>query len=222
MFFTQIKHKHNKKMSFLALAATADKIDLEEVYPHIFSLFDALAVGNHHAVRQFLKKKSTDITERKGKFTPLMCACLNHDDDPGIIELILAYRPNIDINEEAIIGNQRVVKAKDIALDYGNDEIVSLLDTFEHDPINTAKILRKKVGYYNQDPVEVFVLVVMICDEHFTIKESENRAAAQFFRLAVRLPMELQKILCNRVYGETSDVILAKKVRDTMHTVMMR
>jgi len=59
--------------------------------------------------------------------------------------------------------------------------------------------------------------VVFLCDGYFDLVQQENKEGAdhdiayqtttRFFKFTKRLPMELQMVLCNRVFGLSRDVI---------------
>ena len=49
---------------------------------------------------------------------------------------------------------------------------------------------------------DLFAVVVLICDQYLQPRyDKEQLSALRFFRIASRLPMELQMILCNRAGG---------------------
>jgi hypothetical protein len=49
----------------------------------------------------------------------------------------------------------------------------------------------------------VFYLLTMICDGYLSIKSNNNR----FFEIACKLPVDLQMVLCNRLYHSPRDII---------------
>jgi len=75
-------------------------------------------------------------------------------------------------------------------------EIRNLLVKFKRDPEGTRRDLRK------EQPSVLFALVVFECDG--LLKTRDNTPAdrfSRFFRIAHELPLELQRLLCNRVFG---------------------
>jgi hypothetical protein len=59
-------------------------------------------------------------------------------------------------------------------------------------------------------------LVVFYSDHFLVFKDSENSQldeTRRFFEITERLPIELQMILCHRVYGHARDLI-SKKLSD--------
>lgn len=67
---------------------------------------------------------------------------------------------------------------------------------------------------------EAFALVVFYCDSYLTFKgepeicfdgeSSKRMSAARFFNMAGRLPMDLQMVLCNRLFGSAKTLVLTK------------
>lgn len=71
---------------------------------------------------------------------------------------------------------------------------------------------RKAVGWF----VEAlsFAMVVCICDNIFEINGNDN--AARFFRIACRLPLEVQMILVNRAHGISADIIRSSRTEQAL------
>jgi len=62
-----------------------------------------------------------------------------------------------------------------------------------------------ELGWYDELAAEVFALIVFLSDGllEIRIENEANRAPARFFRIARKLPLELQMLLCSRVAGLT-------------------
>jgi len=70
-----------------------------------------------------------------------------------------------------------------------------------------------KLGMLDVVAAEVFALTVFLCDDLLQFKPASHPAAApaiRFFAIAVKLPMDLQMILCHRVVGSMKQNILHK------------
>ena len=71
-----------------------------------------------------------------------------------------------------------------------------------------------KLGVLDALATEVFALIVFLCDDLLLLKPASHpaadTAAARFFAVASKLPMELQMILCHRVVGSMKQNILRK------------
>ena len=57
----------------------------------------------------------------------------------------------------------------------------------------------------------VFALVVFVSDEFVAVRPSAQASdPARFFVIASKLPMELQMVLCNRLFSSDKDIVLRK------------
>ena len=115
-------------------------------------------------------------------------------------------------------------------VDYGNNytvleiarenktEVVSVLERFLDNPAQTRHEIRLKL-VPEELPAEVFALIVFLCDDllrlrpaltFITSNPDTATATSRFFAIALKLPMELQMILCHRVVGSMKQNILHK------------
>jgi len=96
--------------------------------------------------------------------------------------------------------------------------IVSLLESFEANPAAVRRQLRELPHLRDPFIGNVFALVVFLCDGLLRVKKvkakatgaSASSSSERFFWVASRLPMELQMLLCNRVFGSRKEVVLTK------------
>lgn len=179
--------------------------------------------GNDHVVDLLLQDERIDVnmTNSEGK-SPLWWA--SRYGYLGVVKRILASGRTIKLGEH----DSDPVK---VALSYGYPGISSLLKDFVKDPEGVrAKLrleldgefddfLRSRLFFQLMDSFflfllvelragELFALAVYLSDGHLEIQQSqddineEKRAKAKrFFSLTTQLPMDLQMVLCNRVFG---------------------
>ena len=91
-------------------------------------------------------------------------------------------------------------------------EVATLLERFQENPGETRHALRVELGFKDELAAEVFALVVFASDGQLEIKhhDAPSTPAARFFKIATRLPLELQMVLCYRVVGSMKDIIHRK------------
>ena len=80
-------------------------------------------------------------------------------------------------------------------------------------PTQTRHELRVKLGVLDELAVEVFALIVFLCDDLLHLKPARDTAtpsSVKFFTIALKLPMELQMILCHRAVDSMKQNILHK------------
>jgi len=90
--------------------------------------------------------------------------------------------------------------------------IAALIDSFDLDPVHTRQQLREHPELRDSFISNLFALVVFLCDGLLTVgaESPTHQKAARFFKIAKRLPMELQMIMCNCVFGSGKDHVLTK------------
>ena len=109
--------------------------------------------------------------------------------------------------------------ALEIAQQYMWTVTVTLLERFMANPERTQYEVRVKLGVLDEVAAEVFALTVFVCDDLLQLKPALTSLASpspttvsalRFFSMTMKLPMELQMILCHRVLGSAKQNILHK------------
>lgn len=99
-----------------------------------------------------------------------------------------------------------------------NERIIENLNKQEHD--------FREINHFSQlwiaekKSSNLFAIVVFLCDAFLQIKQNleEEKEAKnmRFFKIAQRLPMELQQTLCNRAFGREADQIKQDNVNTSI------
>ena len=92
-------------------------------------------------------------------------------------------------------------------------KVAALLQRFQDDPTETRHRVRVRIGWYNELAAEVFALVVFVSDGLLQIPQTgkDSTPASRFFRIASRLPLELQAVLCYRLTGLPEEIMPRKE-----------
>ena len=115
----------------------------------------------------------------------------------------------------------------EIAIKMKRTAVVALLERYMASPAQTTHEVRVELGLPEALAAELFALTVMLCDDFLRIRPAPSRrfitlvtrppkptladsAATRFFAIAAALPMELQMILCHRVFGSLKQNILSR------------
>jgi len=119
----------------------------------------------------------------------------------------------------------------------GKTEVVELLEAYLAQPFFAMKNLRIKLDLKEYGPVSYFVLVVLLCDGYFSLlaesggnnqlmsegssfgqlNSMENgRKARKFFEIMGKLPMDLQMVICNRIYDLQETIIRPRLVNTAL------
>ena len=96
--------------------------------------------------------------------------------------------------------------------------IADMIGSFDLDPFTARQRLRELPEIRDTFISDLFALVIFICDGLLTVGAEAfassfsstltSRKATRFFQIAQHLPLELQMVLCNRVFGPRKDVVL--------------
>jgi hypothetical protein len=81
--------------------------------------------------------------------------------------------------------------------------------------------MRVELGLQDSLAAEVFAMVIFLSDDHLVVRGNTatmtttsgspcEERGKRFFRIIVRLPIELQMLLCHRVFGSTKNNILTR------------
>ena len=171
--------------------------------------------GSMSVVRVLLKDPRVNVTLENGfGCTPLWLAAQRRRNE--VVEWLIAS--GRDLGDIANQTGKRSLRGEkcttlEIAKQAGNPKIVSVLERFVINPTQTCYELRVKLGFSDALAIEVFVLIVFLCDGFLQLKPSKNtsnHAATRFFTIAQRLPIELQMILCHRAMNSAKDSVLSQ------------
>jgi len=178
------------------------------------------------------------LRQDRNKLTPLMYACQNRCtrvlclllNDPRT-DLTLTGSNDFTVLDECV--NIGFIEGVELILASGRHiapcaifiglihgpwaerrEARALITRFEAEPELMRHKLRLKLKTPQTFTLQLFAIIVFLCEGLLNFKsghtENLDLEACRFIGMAVRLPMELQMILCNRVYGLAADNIRSK------------
>jgi len=86
-----------------------------------------------------------------------------------------------------------------------------LIDGYERDPVAVRHRLHRQPGLREYFIGHLFALVVFHADFFAIINEKTAHSyTRRFFRITSQLPLDLQMVLCNRIFGSPRDIILSR------------
>jgi len=86
-----------------------------------------------------------------------------------------------------------------------------LIDEYERDPVAVRHQLRRQPGLREHFIGHLFALVVFHSDSFVVInRRTAHPDTRRFFRITSQLPLDLQMVLCNRIFGSPRDIILSR------------
>ena len=163
--------------------------------------------GSTSCVRLLLKDSRVKVNEpdKYGR-TPLGRAALY--GHPDVIKWWIASGREMDLGKPL----EWKTDAIGVAMKFGETEIATLLERFKSDAAKTRHSMRVELGWYDDLAAEIFALVVFVSDGLLQINDTmTNTPASRFFNIARQLPLELQMVLCYRLFGTTTEIIAGKE-----------
>lgn len=175
--------------------------------------------GHHTVVSRLLADPRVDPQQpQSNNTTPLWYAAQN--GHLSVIEALLASDRTIDTktrsswNSTTAAQHARVVanlpKWENIPGDdslrrkKNNPIIADLIDAYEKDPGACRQCIR---GSFI---ARLFALVVFLCDGFLRLPEDHHSLkSGRFFSTCSRLPLDLQMLVCHRVFGSAKEVVLS-------------
>lgn len=91
--------------------------------------------------------------------------------------------------------------------------IGDLLDEFDRNPVQVRLRLRRLPGVREPFIGRAFALIVFLTDGFLRIRGDSHDGFSleeRFFDISSKLPLELQMVLCNRMFGSPNDIILVR------------
>ena len=158
--------------------------------------------GRVSVVQVLLKDPRVDVTldDKDGRTPPWWASCSSWYE---VIEWLIASGRDLeDIEHKKGKYGGKDYTALEIARSRGSTEVASVLDRFMANPTQTRHEVRVKLGMLTALAAEVFALTVFLCDDLLQLRPASHlaatpnlAAAARFFVITKRLPMELRMIL---------------------------
>ena len=86
-----------------------------------------------------------------------------------------------------------------------------LIDDYDRDPVAARYRLRRQPGLREYFAGHLFALVVFYSDNFVAINERMAHSDTErFFTITSQLPLDLQMVLCNRIFVSPKDIILSR------------
>jgi len=64
----------------------------------------------------------------------------------------------------------------------------------------------------------MFSLVVFHADDYLALtRDEEMSLAGRFFKITSRLPLEIQMVICHRMYGSTESIVISRDSEPGFH-----
>ena len=155
-------------------------------------------------VREMLKdsRVKLDKPDNRGR-TPLWWAAARGHLD--VIKWWIVSGREMDLGTP---GDTYKTDAIGVARKRRKGEVATLLERFKSDAAQTRHMVRLELGWYDSAAAKIFAVVVFVSDGLLQINDTTTPSpAARYFKIARRLPLELQMMLCYRVVESDKEII---------------
>ena len=157
-------------------------------------------------IREMLKDSRVNVNEPDSHgHTPLWYAAYN--GSLGTIKWWIVSGREMDLGTPGDIDKTDAIG---LAKKFGKTEVGTLLERYKRDAAQTRHAIRVELGFVDELAAEMFALVVFVSDGLLKVKDTTPTPAARYFYIAIRLPLELQMMLCRRVVRSAKEIIPGK------------
>ena len=173
--------------------------------PFLLACFE----GKASCTRMLIKDPRTLLNE-PDKFGHTSLKWLAHFGHDDLIADWIASGRGLDLGKEGDRFSDPFNAAKSATQDK-QARVKNLLEKYKKDPARTRQQLAKEKGLVDNQAGELFVSIILICEEYFAVKAG-SKNAARFLRIVSQLPMELQMIQCRLVFGFSGGNITGQQI----------
>jgi len=196
----------NRRSAVIPLLLAHPDIDVNVKNQYGATPFFYACCGRPSCLRLLLKDSRVKVNEpNHDGYTPLWIAA---SDRLIVIKWWIASGREMDLGEP---GDVDKTDAIGVAKKLGYAEVVTLLERFKENPVETRHAMRVELGLLDELAAEMFALVVFVSDGLLQINDTTSSPAARFFSIATQLPHELQMVLCFRQVGSPKEIIPGKE-----------
>lgn len=171
------------------------------------------AEGNIPHIQRFLWDPTVVVNEPDyDGCTPLYH--IIHSKQPDVVKWWIASGRDMDLgtpgnpNTDAIGEARRIYTWDTEEVKLQQAKLATLLERFKENPDYIRYATRLELGFVDELASYVFGLTVFLCDG--LLQTTTTTRTAAFFRIAQRLPLELQTVLCLRLFESAKEIIPSK------------
>jgi len=221
-FFIACQEGHKEVVSLLLADPRIDPSEPQNDGATPFS--KAFEKGHKEVVSLLLADPRIDPNKpMNNQSTPLWFASQN--GHLVVVQHLLASGREIDTelrstfkNRTAAEQGRRVVSRgpKDTEEDFQRKKnsgplCADLIDEYGRDAVAVRNRLRRQPGLREYFIGHLFALVIFHSDSFAVMNDNTaSSLTRRFFKISSQLPLEIQMVLCNRVFGSPKDIVLSK------------
>jgi len=171
-------------------------------------LINATWMGREEIVRLLLDddRVQADLTSVQGKTALWVAALWGYHD---IVRWLIASGKDLNVPSRAYWVDGRYTAAE-IARYKHHLDTSMLIEQYCDSTTNARFLVRLSLGLFMPLAAELFALIIFLCDDYLKLRVSES-TSRRFFGMATRLPMELQMVLCLRMFRSAKTNIVIRE-----------
>ena len=124
--------------------------------------------------------------------------------------IILRHKDMMDLEKRGRNwANNKEYTPIEFAEALNRNDIRDLLTRFSRDPVRCRHEVGLDLGITNAKVADLFASLIFLCDNYTSLENElpQTSNPSRFFAIAKKLPMELQMLICHRVYGSAKEII---------------
>ena len=138
------------------------------------------------------------------------------------VKWLLASGKNVHADYEGVHGGRGYTPLQ-IAIEWKQPEVASLLGAYAVSPGTTTRRLRAELDIDEQDAADLFALCVFVSEGLLQVKPRHKETPeAKFFAVAIQLPCELQMILSLRTCNSSTNLVRTKYREEALNSCGQR
>jgi len=212
LFFASI-YGHD---AVVALLLSRSDIDVNKDDQDNCTAFDVTCYHDKMSCLQLLLQDPRLIIDTKHRDDESLLHYLVYNHKIDIIKWIIALSGGHNLGFRESTFDAITVSERD--LDNHMHEGIKLLQAYRDNPDKVQFDVRIELGLKSLVIADLYTLIIFICDDLLTIKRYSNQNTlvqqqmnsdniVRFFNITTRLPIELQMLMCHRVFDSTGSNI---------------
>jgi len=169
-------------------------------------LFLACSSGHLASLKLLLSDPRVDVNLADvDGWTPVWVTC--QEDQGDVLKWLIASGRDFDWRKPGRFGAE-AVSPMWMTEKFGRTSNTLLMSKILDNPVRTRREVRLELGLIDPLIAELFALIIFLCDDHLALSPGVC-VGRRFFLMSLRLPIELQMLLCHRAFDSAGQHVLS-------------
>lgn len=205
--------------AFITISALVNQQELEE---GTSPLWMTAQEGHVDFIRMMLQFPEVEVNlADHDNCTPLWVSA--RKGKLSVVKMLMALREDLDEGVTANAGTNswNLTNSREQALIFGHFDVCNLIDRWAKERHVLRKQLLSELGISEEHACYLFLFVILLNDDylrfrHTTSTDPKILKTLKFFSIVERFSMDIQMVVCNRVYGLSTDIITTAKFENVL------